>query len=265
MLLVIWLGWAQGGLGLESLGYTLYVPQSVLEKSRPRPMVVMLHGCDQTAEKFAASTQMNLLAEKERFSVLYPQQRSGKNPIGCWNWFMKKNQSADGEEPSAIVAVIKKVSKGHAFIDNKRVFVAGISSGGVMAGILASCFPEMFRAFAIHSSPSFRRASDIHIAVKLMNEGPKKLPVVNQDCTPENPLPLMVIQGTEDKVVHPSNADVLVSDLGDPFRSQVLMLENLGHAWSGGAPNMKYTKSTGPSSSKLIWKFFRATDKKITE
>src|SRR5260370_16581317 len=69
------------------------------------PLVVMLHGCTQTAEDFAAGTQMNQLAEQYGFIVVYPQQTSKENRNRCWNWFTSSNQTPGRGEPARIPGV----------------------------------------------------------------------------------------------------------------------------------------------------------------
>ena len=77
--------------------YHLYVPaNSSPTAGDAAPMVVMLHGCTQTPEDFAAGTRMNALAERHGFLVLYPAQAANANGQKCWNWFGRKTKNAIG-------------------------------------------------------------------------------------------------------------------------------------------------------------------------
>ena len=78
------------GNGAGTRRYHLYVPARAA--SGPRPLVVMLHGCQQNAGDFAAGTAMNRLAEEHGCLVLYPDQERGANSSNCWNWFDAAHQ-----------------------------------------------------------------------------------------------------------------------------------------------------------------------------
>ncbi|MCB0406342.1 MAG: hypothetical protein KDD51_16290, partial [Bdellovibrionales bacterium] len=105
-----------------------------------RPLIVMLHGCDQTAAEFQRSTEICELAKKEQFHVLFPEQSRARNPIGCWNWYDAKKIE---EEAQAVTATLQRVFE-HKPIDKAKVHVAGISAGGAFAGYLASCHSDVF-------------------------------------------------------------------------------------------------------------------------
>src|SRR5258708_6284016 len=91
-----------------SHSYFVYTPKTS-QVSSPIPLVVMLHGCTQTAADFAIGTSMNLLAEQHGFVVLYPEQASTSNYNRCWNWFLPANQQRGSGEPARIVGMIKSL------------------------------------------------------------------------------------------------------------------------------------------------------------
>ena len=109
------------------------------------PLVVMLHGCTQDPDDFAAGTRMNELAQAEGFFVLYPAQAVRSNSQKCWNWFSPADQRRGTGEPALLAGMVRHVLQTHS-IDPDRVYVAGLSAGGAMAAILASEYPDLFAA-----------------------------------------------------------------------------------------------------------------------
>ncbi len=124
-----------------------------LAADRPAPLVCMLHGCTQDPATFAAATLMNDAAERHGFVVVYPGQSRGSNPQGCWNWFLPEHQRRGAGEPAQIAGIVRDLieTEARCTIDPGRVFVAGLSSGGAMAAILAACYSDLFAAVAVHS------------------------------------------------------------------------------------------------------------------
>src|SRR5437773_12102437 len=98
------------------------------------PLLVMLHGCAQTAADFAAGTRMNQLAEQYGFIVVYPQQTRTSNRTLCWNWFKSSHQFRDRGEPAIITHMVQAIKQNTSqwTIDSSRVYVAGASAGAAM-------------------------------------------------------------------------------------------------------------------------------------
>lgn len=118
--------------------------------NQPSSLVVVLHGCTQSAESMARLTGWNKLAREVNFIVLYPQQKPSNNPLTCFNWFNSEDVSRDSGEIVSIRNAIKQlIDRGQ--VDPEKVYVTGMSAGGAMASALLSVYPEVFAAGAIMS------------------------------------------------------------------------------------------------------------------
>lgn len=190
----------------------VHVPRD-LDPTVPVPAVCMLHGCTQDPSSFAAATAMNTIADRDGFVVVYPGQPRARNAQGCWNWFLPAHQQRGTGEPELIAGIARRLI-GKEFgqaVDPARMFVAGLSSGGAMALILAVCYPDLFAAVAIHSGLPYRSADDVASAFAAMGRGdatraPDGRPVHAAMGKHARPLASLVIHGTADRTVAPENA-----------------------------------------------------------
>ncbi len=148
--------------------YKLYLPPSA--GGALRPLLVMLHGCTQNPDDFAAGTRANELAREQGFVVLYPAQPGSANTSGCWNWFKHNHQRRGAGEPALIAGMVQAVVAQHR-IDPARVFVAGLSAGGAMAAILGDAYPDVFAAVGVHSGLPTGAATDVMGAFSAMRSG----------------------------------------------------------------------------------------------
>ena len=273
------------------LNYGLYLPRFV--DASPAPLVVMLHGCQQTAKEFAQGTRMNFLAEQEGFAVLYPQQSESANAYRCWNWYEELAQTGAGEA-ALIVATIAQVSAQHR-IDPSRVYVVGLSAGASMAMILAINYPHLIAAVGLHSGVVFGAANTPMAGLGFMRHGSLEAPenAVHSAIGGSSVLgmPAVLIHGDRDHVVHPVNLEQLVTQFkvlnpsianSTPALSsvshvapdgqhntlqrqdyladeksivRVYRIPDLEHAWSGGDGTSPFHSGEGPEASELMWEF----------
>lgn len=195
--------------------YMVYVPAA--KSDSPCPMIVMLHGCTQSADDFAAGTQMNLLADEQGFLVVYPEQSAQANASRCWNWFRPQDQVRDAGEPSLIAGIVREVTHRHG-VDPRRIFVAGLSAGAAMAVVLGETYPELFAGVGAHSGLPYGSAHDIPSAMAAMKGGRGAMP--GPERVPEGAggtrrktvqaVPLIVFHGDRDHTVQHRNGERIV-------------------------------------------------------
>ena len=266
--------------------YRLYVPASYASAGgEAAPMVVMLHGCAQTPEDFAAGTRMNELAERHGFLVLYPAQAANANRQKCWNWFRPEDQKRDSGEPSLIAGMTRKVASEYR-VDARRIFAAGLSAGAAMAVILGATYPDVYTAVGAHSGLPFGAAHDRVSAFGAMQgKGGAHSTTVKVVA-----VPTIVFHGDADHTVNVKNGATIVEQAtlgaGDQARLsssieqgvsgvrkytrtifangcnqpvvEEWVLHGAGHAWSGGSLEGSFTDGSGPDASTAMVRFFYA-------
>lgn len=136
--------------------YVVYVPPG-LRAGAAAPVVVVLHGCDTTADQMAAATQYDPLAERDRFIVLYPDVDAlDADSFGrCWRGIWAPDLEGRGTGDAAAIADMTHavVRRWHA--DPGRVYAIGISAGGYETAILGAYYPDLFAAIGIHSGAPY--------------------------------------------------------------------------------------------------------------
>jgi poly(hydroxyalkanoate) depolymerase family esterase len=196
--------------------YFVYTPENYRFGTRV-PLIVMLHGCIQTAIDFATGTQMNQLAERYHFVVAYPQQLGIYNPALCWNWFVPSNQVRRGGEPAIIAGIVHEIENNTSrwTIDRHRIYVAGLSAGAAMAVILGATYPDIFAAIGVHSgaeygaitSPLSGGQAFLHGGPDPIQQGKAAFAAMGNFA---RVVPTIVFHGTEDLVSWPINGKQVV-------------------------------------------------------
>jgi poly(hydroxyalkanoate) depolymerase family esterase len=263
-----------------SRAYKLYVPSGYNEQ--PLPLVVMLHGCTQSPDDFAAGTRMNDLAEERTFLVAYPAQAQSANVSKCWNWFSPADQQRDQGEPSLLAGITRQIMRDFR-VQPGRVYIAGLSAGGAAAAIMGATYPDLYAAIGVHSGLACGAASDIPSAFAAMRQGQSDL--ARAPGRPGRAVPTIVFHGDRDTTVNPVNGDQVIaqSKAAAELRTSVTtgeasggirytctvqtdengqsileqwVLHGAGHAWSGGSTAGSYTEPRGPDASREMTRFF---------
>jgi poly(hydroxyalkanoate) depolymerase family esterase len=258
--------------------YKTYVP--VRGEGKPRPLVVMLHGCKQNPDDFAAGTRMNELADELGFVVAYPEQASAANVSRCWNWFQGADQKRDAGEPSLIAGITQEVIA-RCEVDPNRVYVAGLSAGGAMAAIMGRTYPDLYAAVGIHSGLPYAAARDVSSALAAMRGGARPAGMAAGERI--GALPTIVFHGDADTTVHPSNGESAIAQATQDLALQKIqdgeesgrkytlitqrdesgqpalehwLVHGAGHAWSGGSASGSFADPRGPDASRAMLRFF---------
>jgi poly(hydroxyalkanoate) depolymerase family esterase len=257
--------------------YKLYIPTGY-RPGEPVPLIVMLHGCTQSPDDFAAGTRMNGVAEAHTCLVAYPGQTITANTQRCWNWFNEKDQRRDGGEPAIIAGITREIMSEYA-IDSPRVYVAGLSAGGAAAAIMGDAYPDLYAAIGVHSGLACGVARDMPSAFAAMKQG------CAGSATGARAVPVIVFHGDRDTTVNPRNGDAVAAQAarastlryrteegrvpgGHAWRRTLQfdaegrtvveqwLIRGAGHAWSGGSPAGSFTDPRGPDASGEMLRFF---------
>lgn len=195
--------------------YRLWVPGGYVAGSG-RPMLVMLHGCQQDAYDFAAGTRMNALADARNFLVLYPEQGTAYNGADCWNWYYSANQYRGAGEPSVIAGMIAWAKSNYS-VNASKVVVAGLSAGAAMANVMGCTYPDHIKGVVSVAGVMYQGATTGTGGVNAMSYGSIYDPnATGRAChtemsTRKHPMPTLVFQGTADSIVNPVNATQTLS------------------------------------------------------
>lgn len=270
--------------------YKLYIPTGYVGKALP--MIVMLHGCTQTPDDFAAGTRMNALAEERECFVLYPAQTRAANRSRCWNWFKRGDQRRDKGEPAIIAGMTREVLTRYG-IDARKVYVAGLSAGGAMAAVMGATYPDLYAAIGIHSGLAVGSAHDVPSAFAVMRGTPPSSPRGAISGQASCAVPVIVFHGDRDATVHPRNSEHVILESvdrnaassnnlsvehgqvpgghaytrtvhSDPTGRVILehwLVHGAGHAWSGGSTRGSYTDPKGPDAARAMIRFFYQSER----
>ena len=263
-----------------SRAYKLFVPGGY--QGQPLPLVVMLHGCTQSPDDFAAGTRMNFIAEEHTCFVVYPAQRSDANQSKCWNWFRTADQQRGGGEPSLIAGITRQVMRDYS-VDPKRVYVGGLSAGAAASAIMGATYNDLYAAAGIHSGLACGAATDMPSAFAAMRQGGGGGRRVISGNGP--PVPAIIFHGDRDTTVHPNNGGQVLEQAIGTTRTQKTVhrgqipggheytrtthtdaggreileywsIHGAAHAWSGGSPAGSYTDPRGPDATREMLRFF---------
>lgn len=190
----------------------IHVPEKLQEAPA---LVVVLHGCTQTATAYDKGSGWSTLADNCGFAVLFPQQTRANNPNLCFNWFQPGDTARGRGEALSIRQMIEIAGERYG-IDRSRIFVTGLSAGGAMANVMLATYPEVFAGGAIIAGLPYGAARTIPQAFDLMRgqsiPDRQALQKTLRTASKSNgPWPMISIwQGMQDATVNSANADAIV-------------------------------------------------------
>ena len=255
------------------------------------PLVVVLHGCGQTAAGYDLGAGWSQLGAARGFAVLAIEQKAVNNPGTCFNWFNPEDTRRGDGEAASIADMIAQMVQTHG-LDAGRVFITGLSAGGAMTAVMLATYPELFAGGAIIAGLPFGAAANVGEALGAMRNAPLKLPhqwgdLVRAASPTTKTWPrLSIWHGGMDTTVNISNAqasaaqwadlhglsltDARQESLGSAVRLgwgeklEVITLPALGHgtpihAAELGAP-APYILEAGISSTSHIAQFWGLLD-----
>ena len=262
----------------------LYIPSGY--HGQPLPLVVMLHGCTQSPDDFAAGTCMNLIAEEHTCLVVYPAQPIEANAAKCWNWFRPSDQRRGQGEPSLIAGITHQIMRDYS-VDPQRVYIGGLSAGGAAAAVMGATYPDVYAAIGVHSGLACGAAIDIPSAFAAMRQGESSTSMsgdMSAVLEHGSDVPTIVFHGDQDATVHPRNGDHVIAQRrttklqtkiqrsrapgGHAYTRTIhtdssgrAMFEHweihgAGHAWSGGSSAGSFTDPRGPDAAREMLRFF---------
>jgi poly(hydroxyalkanoate) depolymerase family esterase len=194
-----------------------YLPPALADNPA---LVVVLHGCTQTAAGYDTGAGWSTLADRYGFALLLPEQQRSNNPNGCFNWFLPEHSRRNHGEPLSIRQMIEKSVIDHG-IDRHRIFVTGLSAGGAMTSIMLACYPDVFAGGAIIAGLPYGAATNVQQAFESMRKSPSRSPrewgdVVRKASPHRGSWPrVSVWHGDADTTVVPSNALELLKQWTD--------------------------------------------------
>ena len=194
-----------------------YVP-AALEPGAP--LVVILHGCGQTAAGYDQGAGWCELADQQGFAVLAPEQKAVNNPHTCFDWFNPEDILRDSGEAASIAAMVRRMVETHD-LDSRRVFITGLSAGGAMTSVMLATYPELFAGAAIIAGLPFGAAQNVRDALESMRSAPLRSPsqwgdLVRAASPHAGPWPRISIwHGALDATVNINNAQALAAQWAD--------------------------------------------------
>jgi poly(hydroxyalkanoate) depolymerase family esterase len=194
-----------------------YVPAGAPEAPA---LVVVLHGCTQTAAGYDHGAGWSTLADRYGFVLLFPEQQRSNNPKTCFNWFQPEDIARDRGEALSIRQMVERMIRDHR-IDKARVFVTGLSAGGAMTCVMLATYPEVFAGGAVIAGLPYGAAKDVPGAFDAMFKGSSRPArqwgdLVRAASPHRGPWPkLSVWHGSADATVIPRNAAEIVKQWTD--------------------------------------------------
>ncbi|MBP1875268.1 poly(hydroxyalkanoate) depolymerase family esterase [Ensifer adhaerens] len=200
------------GANPGALKARMFVPQNLAAGA---PLVVVLHGCTQSAAAYDEGSGWSNLADRYDFALLFPEQQRANNANLCFNWFEPGDARRDAGEARSIHEMIETMVSTYN-LDRSRIFIVGLSAGGAMSSVMLASYPEVFAGGAIIAGLPFGTATSIPEAFDRMRghggPGETQLQTLIRRASPHKGRwpTISVWHGTADGTVDVSNMEAIV-------------------------------------------------------
>ncbi len=201
-----------------------FIHEPLKKPTKKIPLVIVLHGCNQDAAEISTGSGWNKLADSLNFFVLYPEQKAANNMIKCFNWFLKDDQEKDKGEIASIHEMVR-YTVSHYSIDTSKIFIYGVSAGAAMSVNYMACYPASIESGAVLAGTAYKQVDSPMKSFSEMkqptmfNDTILRQRLYSQDSLYKGEFPqLIVIHGTDDKVVQYGNGEVLVKQWKTAFK-----------------------------------------------
>jgi poly(hydroxyalkanoate) depolymerase family esterase len=221
-----------------------YVP---VVQQHPRALVVVLHGCSQSAAGYDVGAGWSTLAKHYGFALLMPEQQPSNNANTCFNWFNPEDIARDSGEACSIRQMIARMVADYG-IDPRRIFITGLSAGGAMTSVMLATYPELFAAGAVIAGLPFGVATNVREALTGMRASRSRPAdelgdLVRKATSHKGKWPkVSVWHGTADRTVYPGNANEIVKQWLDVHH---LPLEPMSAGMVDGHPHEVWWDADG--------------------
>jgi len=184
---------------------------------RAPALVVVLHGCGQSAAGYDLGAGWSTLAKRYGFALLMPEQQASNNANTCFNWFEPGDTTRGRGEAASIRQMIARMVAEHK-VDPRRIYITGLSAGGAMTSVMLATYPDVFAAGAVIAGLPFGIASNVREALSGMMQSPPRPASELGDLVRKATRTLYkgrwpkvsVWHGSADCTVNPANADEIV-------------------------------------------------------
>lgn len=200
-----------------------YVHEPIHKPTGKVPLVLVLHGCSQSAAEISSGSGWNKLADSLNFFVLYPEQKAANNMVKCFNWFLKDDQEKDKGEIASIHEMVK-YAVDHYPIDPSKIYIYGVSAGAAMSVNYMACYPNTIKSGAILAGTAYKQVDSPMKSFSEMKQPTMfsdsilRKRLYSQDSLYKGEFPqLIVVHGTDDKVVQYGNGEVLIKQWKTAF------------------------------------------------
>lgn len=278
--------------GSSQRKYRVYLPKGY-SGADELPLVMVLHGCDQTHIEIQSITGFDDLADENNFILVYPYvtNYSDMRMSNCWGWWRPEHINAGGGEVEDLWCIVKEVASEFS-VDLSNVHLAGLSSGAGMAVAALTVHAGRFASAAVIAGVSYHEhvmAVTMPIASLRSYRAVETTVKLMEKASPEEQVqtPLFIVHSESDRVVdiqasknlrdswlsyfglseafvkkidqHSSNGvswtHTGYGRLHEQNLVETVFLKGVGHGWYGGSPG-GYSFPDGPPISELMWRFF---------